>query len=72
VSDDLVPHDIEDVRGFGRSARSKIKAKYGVTMLGELAKRRKGELCGIEDWRDILEDCAVSTTLKSRKKPPTL
>lgn len=45
VSNILAPLDIEDLRGFGWSTRSKVKAKFGVTTLGELAKRPKGSLC---------------------------
>ena len=45
VSDILAPLDIEDLRGFGWSTRGKVKAKFGVTTLGELAKRSKGALC---------------------------
>lgn len=45
VSEILAPLDIEDLRGFGWSTRSKVEAKFGVTTLGELAKRPKGALC---------------------------
>lgn len=37
--------DIKDLRGFGRSTRNKVEAKFGVTTLGELTKRTKGALC---------------------------
>ncbi|KAF8579478.1 DNA repair protein [Ramaria rubella] len=41
----LAPLDIEDLRGFGWSTKSKLEAKFGVTTLGELVKRPKGALC---------------------------
>ncbi|KAF8528237.1 hypothetical protein BU17DRAFT_38905 [Hysterangium stoloniferum] len=44
VSDILAPLDIEDIRGFGWSIRSKVAAKFGVTTLGELGKRPKAVL----------------------------
>ncbi|KAH9930835.1 uncharacterized protein B0H18DRAFT_116374 [Fomitopsis serialis] len=41
----LAPLDIDDLHGFGSSARQKALEKLGVTILGELAKRSKGTLC---------------------------
>jgi len=44
VSSILAPLDIEDIRGFGCSIRSKVAAKFGVTTLGKLEKQPKGAL----------------------------
>jgi DNA repair protein REV1 len=47
VSSFISPLDIKDLHGFGSSARSKVQEKFGVTTLGELMGRSKGELCGV-------------------------
>ncbi|GJJ11932.1 hypothetical protein Clacol_006170 [Clathrus columnatus] len=43
----LAPLDVEDIRGFGWSARSKLQAKFGPTTLGELGKQSKAALCSV-------------------------
>ena len=41
----LAPLDIDDLHGFGGSARQKALEKLGATTLGELAKRSRATLC---------------------------
>ncbi|KZT74041.1 DNA repair protein [Daedalea quercina L-15889] len=41
----LAPLDIDDLHGFGSSARQKALEKLGATTLGELAKRSRATLC---------------------------
>ena len=41
----LAPLDIDDLHGFGGSARQKALEKLGATTLGELAGRSKAALC---------------------------
>ncbi|OJT06249.1 DNA repair protein REV1 [Trametes pubescens] len=43
--DFLAPLDIDDLHGFGHSARQKALEKLGATNLGELAKKSKAVLC---------------------------
>jgi len=43
----LAPLDIKDIRGFGWSTRKRVAENFGVTTLGELSKRSKGELCDL-------------------------
>ncbi|KAI0628801.1 hypothetical protein C8Q77DRAFT_1067197 [Trametes polyzona] len=45
VADFLAPLDIDDLHGFGHSARQKAAEKLGATNLGELAKKSKAALC---------------------------
>ncbi|KAK7467413.1 deoxycytidyl transferase [Stygiomarasmius scandens] len=45
VDEFLVPLDISDLHGFGRSAKQKALEKLGVTKLGELREKSKGVLC---------------------------
>ncbi|GBE82816.1 DNA repair protein [Sparassis crispa] len=45
VSELLAPLDIDDLHGFGYSARQKAQDKLGVTNLGELEKKSKAVLC---------------------------
>jgi DNA repair protein REV1 len=44
ISDFLAPLDICDLHGFGWSTKQKAQEKIGVTNLGELAKKSKGQL----------------------------
>ncbi|KAI0668358.1 DNA repair protein [Trametes maxima] len=41
----LAPLDIDDLHGFGHSARQKAAEKLGATNLGELAKKSRATLC---------------------------
>ena len=41
----LAPLDIDDLHGFGYSARQKAAEKLGTTNLGELTKKSKATLC---------------------------
>ncbi len=43
----LSPLDIDDLHGFGYSARQKAEDKLGTTNLGELVKKSKGVLCEV-------------------------
>ncbi|KAI0738017.1 DNA repair protein [Daedaleopsis nitida] len=45
VPEFLAPLDIDDLHGFGHSARQKAEEKLGATNLGELAKKSKATLC---------------------------
>ena len=45
VAEFLAPLDIDDLHGFGYSARQKAAEKLGATNLGELAKKSKAALC---------------------------
>lgn len=41
----LAPLDIDNLHGFGHSARQKAEEKLGTTNLGELASKSKALLC---------------------------
>ncbi|TFK84014.1 DNA repair protein [Polyporus arcularius HHB13444] len=45
VAEFLAPLDIDDLHGFGYSARQKAAEKLGTTNLGELSKKSKAVLC---------------------------
>ncbi|KAI0781503.1 DNA repair protein [Trametes elegans] len=45
VAEFMAPLDIDDLHGFGHSARQKALEKLGATNLGELAKKSKATLC---------------------------
>ncbi|KAI0333117.1 DNA repair protein [Cubamyces sp. BRFM 1775] len=45
VAEFLAPLDIDDLHGFGHSARQKAAEKLGATNLGELSKKSKATLC---------------------------
>ncbi|OBZ75554.1 DNA repair protein rev1 [Grifola frondosa] len=45
VPEFLAPLDIDDLHGFGYSARQKAQEKLGATSLGELTKKSKATLC---------------------------
>lgn len=45
VAEFLAPLDIDDLHGFGYSARQKAEEKLGATNLGELTKKSKATLC---------------------------
>ncbi|KAI0355132.1 hypothetical protein OH77DRAFT_1504410 [Trametes cingulata] len=45
VPEFLAPLDIDDLHGFGHSARQKAAEKLGATNLGELVKKSKATLC---------------------------
>ncbi len=45
VDEFLAPLDIDDLHGFGHSARQKAAEKLGTTNLGELSKKSKAVLC---------------------------
>ncbi|RPD55674.1 DNA repair protein [Lentinus tigrinus ALCF2SS1-7] len=45
VAEFLAPLDIDDLHGFGYSARQKAAEKLGTTNLGELTKKSKATLC---------------------------
>jgi DNA repair protein REV1 len=44
ISEFLAPLDIRDLHGFGWSTKQKAQEKLGVTILGELVKKSKGQL----------------------------
>ena len=43
----LAPLDIDDLHGFGYSARQKAEDRLGTTNLGELLKKSRGILCEV-------------------------
>ncbi|EMD34309.1 hypothetical protein CERSUDRAFT_107516 [Gelatoporia subvermispora B] len=45
ISGFLAPLDIDDLHGFGYSARQKAQEKLAATNLGELAQKSKAQLC---------------------------
>ncbi|KAH9857483.1 hypothetical protein C2E23DRAFT_719645 [Lenzites betulinus] len=45
VAEFLAPLDIDDLHGFGHSARQKAAEKLGATNLGELSKKSRAVLC---------------------------
>ena len=45
VPEFLAPLDIDNLHGFGYSARQKAEEKLGTTNLGELAQKSKSTLC---------------------------
>lgn len=45
VQEFLAPLDISDLHGFGHSTQQKAVEKFGVSALGELAKKSRGTLC---------------------------
>ena len=45
VPEFLAPLDVDNLHGFGYSARQKAQEKLGTTNLGDLAKKSKAVLC---------------------------